>query len=64
MMAIMNKIPFNSFNLGHPTPPTLPRETHDQVLCVKLSFSLSEKEAGFETLFPYLHIKYNKHSLI
>lgn len=63
MMAKMNKIPFNSFNLGNP-PATLPKETHDQVLCVKLSFSFLEKEAGFETLFPYLHIKYNKHSLM
>lgn len=47
-MAIMNKIHFNGFNLGNLTP----KETHDQVLWVKLSFL--EKEAGFEILLsPY-----------
>ena len=58
-MAIMTKIPFRlQFQ---------PWQSHSRDSwsdAVKLSFPLLVKEAGFEIIFPYLHIKYNKHSLI
>lgn len=56
-MAVMNKISLNSFNLGN-SP-----EIRDNVLLVKLSFALLGK-ASFEIIFPYLHIKCNKPSLL
>lgn len=56
MMAVMNIISLNSFNLGN-SP-----EIRDVVL-VKLSFALLGK-ASFEIIFPYLLITCNKPSLL
>lgn len=59
-MAIMYKCPLaNSF-----TWKSHSKEIHDEVLLIKLPFSLLEKEASFELMLSSLHIKYNKHSMI